>query len=168
MRVVLPFLALVAVAAGLYFWLRPPESTPNPPVPDRPGNGFGETTRKGSGTKKVGPEPSQFAMLPSTEEVMTEFALEAGLTEKEKEDLIAAIEELDKNPAKNRDVHIHTIENADVDEVAEILRAMFESQSGGGRSTGNNSSRNTGQTQRFNIQRNSNTGGGGGGGGSRF
>jgi general secretion pathway protein D len=64
------------------------------------------------------------------------------------------VKELDSNPAREKKVFVHKMENADPDSVAAILRAMFPSQStttGGGTNTtgrgGGSGNRGTGSTR---------------------
>jgi general secretion pathway protein D len=68
------------------------------------------------------------------------------------------VEQLDANPAKDRKVFVYSLENADAEEVAEILQQTFQSSTSGGntnRSNNTNSSRQTNQNRNSNnTQRN--------------
>lgn len=59
------------------------------------------------------------------------------------------IRDLDANPAKEKKVFVYSLENADVESVAEILKGMFESSSGqsGGTTSGSNRLRQSVGTQ---------------------
>jgi general secretion pathway protein D len=59
------------------------------------------------------------------------------------------VRDLDNDPAKDKDVFVYEIKNADVEEVAEILRSMFEEQN-----SGNRNNRNTNRNARTNNSRN--------------
>ena len=52
------------------------------------------------------------------------------------------IEKLDSDPAKKQKVFVYRLENADVENVAEILRGMFEDESSGNRTTTSSQFRN--------------------------
>ncbi len=71
------------------------------------------------------------------------------------------VRSLDENPAKEKQVFVYTLENADVESVAEILKGMFEESSGqsGGTASGSNRLRQSVGTQDSNstsTQRQSN------------
>ena len=79
--------------------------------------------------------------------------------------IVEMVAQLDTNPAKKQKVFVYSLENADVQNVEEILRTMFESQNS--RNTRNNT-RNNNQNNPLNnrtVGQGGGFGGGGGGGG---
>ena len=75
------------------------------------------------------------------------------------------IKQLDANPAKKQKVFVYSLENADVQNIEEILRGMFEGQNS--RSLQNNSNRNNQNNNPLNNRNAFNQGGGGGSFGGR-
>ena len=78
------------------------------------------------------------------------------------------VKQLDANPARKQKVYVYDLQNADPQQVQEVLRGLFESQNTQNRSTQNrsqNSALTTRSTQQQQQQNNRNTGGGFGGGG---
>lgn len=71
------------------------------------------------------------------------------------------VAQLDSNPAKKQKVFVYSLENADVQNVEEILRGMFESQN----ARNNQSTTRQNTTNPLNNRTTGNTGGGFGGGG---
>ena len=78
------------------------------------------------------------------------------------------VKQLDANPARKQKVYVYDLQNADPQQVQEVLRGLFESQNTQNRSTQNrnqNSALTTRSTQQQQQNNNRNTGGGFGGGG---
>jgi hypothetical protein len=78
------------------------------------------------------------------------------------------VKQLDANPARKQKVYVYDLQNADPQQVQEVLRGLFESQNTQNRNTQNrnqNSALTTRSTQQQQQNNNRNTGGGFGGGG---
>ncbi len=77
------------------------------------------------------------------------------------------VKQLDSNPARKQKVYVYDLQNADPQQVQEVLRGLFESQNTQNRSTQNrnqNSALTTRSTQQQQQNNNRNTGSGFGGG----
>lgn len=83
------------------------------------------------------------------------------------------VSQLDSNPARKQKVFVYDLQNADPQQVQEVLRNLFENQQTQNRNNRNNQTQNSALTTRANQQNNNRTtstfgtgnGGGGGGGG---
>lgn len=80
------------------------------------------------------------------------------------------VKQLDSNPARKQKVYVYSLDNADPQQVQQVLRGLFESQNSNRRTQTQNQNQNSALTtrstqQQNNLNRVGNTGFGGGGGG---
>lgn len=125
------------------------------------GRGNGATTGTSERAKKKGrvitvPDQRTSSIIVSADHEMMDQIAEM-------------VKQLDTNPARKQKVYVYDLQNADPQQVQEVLRGLFESQSTANRSSQTrnqqNSALSTRSTQQQNNGNRANTGFGGGGGG---